>query len=37
MPVNVQRMMTMNKDIDTIVKQQEASRQFFNQFTDRMQ
>ena len=37
MPGDVQRMMAMNKDIDQIVKQQEASRQFFNQFSDRMQ
>lgn len=36
-PGGVQKMLAMNKDIDQIVKQQEASRQFFNQFTDRMQ
>ena len=32
----VQRLTVINREMDMFVKQQEASRQFFNHFTDRL-
>ena len=37
LPSEVQRFHAINKDIDKIVEQQEESRKFFDQFTNRIQ
>ena len=37
LPIEVQRFTAMNIEVEKIVKQEEESRQFFNQWTDKMQ